>query len=169
MFYDYEKKINQELAELRAKHKEELESSKNNLRDIYERQISFLKDNKEELETKIDQLTAQNKEKQKAFEDILEENRTLQRRVNHDLSEIRIQLRIKTDELERMQALYEEAQANYKNMKLENDMLKEKNTVLKGEYYKLEANIKEETAGLRAQLVKLNQIFLIPRPLLRNN
>ncbi len=152
MFYDYEKKINQELADLRGKHKEELESAKNNLRDIYERQISFLKDNKEELETKIDQLTTQNKEKSQAFEEILEENRTLQRRVNHDLSEIRIQLRIKTDDLDRTQALYEEAQANYKNMKMENEMLKDKNTVLKGEYYKLEASIKEETAGLRAQL-----------------
>lgn len=37
MFYDYEKKINQELAELRTKHKDELESSKANLRDVYER------------------------------------------------------------------------------------------------------------------------------------
>jgi hypothetical protein len=56
MFYDYEKKINQELAELRLKHRDELETSKNNLKDIYERQISFLKDNKEELEVKLEQL-----------------------------------------------------------------------------------------------------------------
>jgi hypothetical protein len=161
MFYDYEKKINMELAELRGKHKDELEAVKNNLRDIYERQIAFLKDNKEELELKIEQLNTQVKEKQKAYDDVLEENRNLQRRVNHDVSELRIQLRLKTDELERIQNLYEEAQANLKNLRIENDMIKEKNNVLKGEYYKLEANIKEETAGLRAQLVEIMIFFFI--------
>jgi hypothetical protein len=154
MFYDYEKKINQELADLRLKHKDELENAKNNMKDIYERQISFLKDNKEELDVKVDQVTNQLKEKQRSYDDVMEENRNLQRRVNHDISELRIQLRIKSDELERIQTLYEEAQSNLKAVRIENDMIKEKNNVLKGEYYKLEANIKEETAGLKAQLVK---------------
>ena len=148
----YEKKISDELADLKDKQKQELETVKDNLKDIYERQISFLKDNKEELELKCEKLSSENKEKNRAYEEVQAENRNLQRRVNIDLSEIRVQLRIKTDELERMQNLYEEANSQCKTFRYENDMLREKNNVLKGEYYKLEANMKEESAGIRAQL-----------------
>jgi len=148
----YEKKISDELADLKDKQKQELETVKENLKDIYERQISFLKDNKEELELKCEKLSSENKEKSRAYEEVQAENRNLQRRVNIDLSEIRVQLRIKTDELERMQNLYEEANSQCKTFRYENDMLREKNNVLKGEYYKLEANMKEESAGIRAQL-----------------
>jgi len=148
----YEKKISDELADLKEKQKQELETVKENLKDIYERQIAFLKDNKEELEMKYEKLTADNKDKSRAYEEVQAENRNLQRRVNIDLSEVRVQLRIKTDELERIQNLYEEAFSNSKTLRIENDMLREKNNVLKGEYYKLEANLKEESAGVKAQL-----------------
>jgi chromosome segregation ATPase len=148
----YEKKISDELSDLKDKQKQELETVKDNLKDIYERQISFLKDNKEELELKCEKLSSESKERNRAYEEVQAENRNLQRRVNIDLSEIRVQLRIKTDELERMQNLYEEANSQCKTFRYENDMLREKNNVLKGEYYKLEANMKEESAGIRAQL-----------------
>lgn len=152
----YEKRIHEELSQLKEKQREELETVKENMRDIYERQISFLKDNKEELELKIEKLTADNREKNKIYEEVQAENRNLQRRVNIDLSEMRVQHRIKTDELERLQNLYEEALSTSKTLKYENDMLREKNSILKGEYYKLEANMKEDSAGIRAQLVILN-------------
>jgi len=148
----YEKKISDELSDLKEKQKQELETVKENLKDIYERQISFLKENKEELELKCEKISSENKEKSRAYEEVQAENRNLQRRVNIDLSEIRVQLRIKTDELERIQNLYEEANSQCKTFRYENDMLREKNNVLKGEYYKLEANMKEESAGIRAQL-----------------
>lgn len=44
-----------------------MESAKNNLVDIYEKQIRFLRENKEELEIKNDSLTMQIKEKQVIF------------------------------------------------------------------------------------------------------
>ena len=151
--FSYEKRINDDLAELKEKQRQELETVKDNLKDIYERQIAFLKDNKDELEMKLDKATADNKEKTRAYDEVSNENRNLQRRVNIDLSELRVQLRIKTDELERSQNLYEEAATNVKTLRHENDMLREKNNILKGEYYKLEANLREDSAGIRAQLV----------------
>lgn len=36
--------------------------------------------------------------------------------------------------------------SNLKQSRMENDMLKDKNTVLKGEYYRLEAKLREEGA-----------------------
>jgi predicted nuclease with TOPRIM domain len=65
--------------------------------------------------------------------------------------------------------LFEESQSNLKALKIENEMIKEKNNVLKGEYYKLEANIKEDTAGLKAQLVKQIKKINYNRRLRKNN
>jgi progesterone-induced-blocking factor 1 len=152
LFLDYEKKISTELTDLRDKHRSELENAKNNMRDVYERQVSFLKDTKEELELKMEHLESVNKEKAKAYDEVLTENRNLQRRVDYDLSELRIQLRIKTDELEKTHTLYDEANNNVKMLKLENDKMREKINVLKSEYYRVEASAKEESSGVRAQL-----------------
>ena len=80
------------------------------------------------------------------------DNRNLQRKVDHDLSELRIQLRLRTDELDKTQTLYEECNNNVKALKLENDKQREKINIIKSEYYRLEASMKEDTAGMRAQL-----------------
>ncbi len=70
--------------------------------------------------------------------------RTLQRRIESDMSELRIQLRLKSEELERVQNIYEETLANLKATRHENEMLREKVNVLKSEYYKCQVDCKEE-------------------------
>lgn len=130
----------------------ELEATKNNLIDIYEKQLRFLKEQKEDLELKHDNLHAQLKDKSNLHDHLLLENRTIQRRVENDVGEIRIQLRIKSEEVERLSNINDELSANLKSHKLENDMLREKLSTLKSEYYKVEANSKQEHADIRAQL-----------------
>ena len=68
------------------------------------------------------------------------------------MGEMKIQLNLRTEELARTQNLYEETLANLKSLRTENDMLKDKVNILKSEYYKLEGSLKEESAGVRAQL-----------------
>lgn len=132
----YEKRIYSELSDIKEKHQHELESAKQNLIDIYEKQISFLKEAKEEQEIRKENLEGQVKEKQHSYETLLIDYRTLQRRVEGDLSELRISVRLKAEELERIQNIYEETLANLKATKHENEMLREKINVLKSEYYK---------------------------------
>ena len=76
------------------------------------------------------------------------------RRVEADLSELRIQLRMKSEELERVSNIYEETLTNLKASKLENEMLRDKVNVLKSEYYKTEIEGKEEFMNMKSQLVK---------------
>ena len=52
------------------------------------------------------------------------------------MSEQRIQLRLKIEDLERLNNIYEDTLANLKATKHENEMLREKINVLKTEYYK---------------------------------
>eukprot|EP01017_Pseudomicrothorax_dubius_P034085 TRINITY_DN4630_c0_g1_i1.p1 TRINITY_DN4630_c0_g1~~TRINITY_DN4630_c0_g1_i1.p1 ORF type:complete len:634 (+),score=208.33 TRINITY_DN4630_c0_g1_i1:584-2485(+) len=157
---EYEKKINKEILELREKHAIEIDLAKKNLIDIYEKQLQFLKENKQELEIKVDSLNLQLKEKQNSHDQLLLENRTIQRRVENDVAEARIQHRIKTEELDRMTHIYEETLASLKAAKLENDMLREKLNVLKAEYYKAEANGKQEAADVKAQLAFMREKVL---------
>lgn len=130
-----------------------MQLSKNNLIDIYEKQLRFVKENKDELELKVDNLTGQLKEKTKSYEALMIENRNMARRVEGDLSELRIQLRIKSEELERISNIYEETLTNLKSSKLENEMLRDKVNVLKSEYYKAELENKEEFMNMKSQLV----------------
>lgn len=50
----YEQKIYREISELKEKHNHELEMAKNNLTDIYEKQIRFLREALDEKELKSD-------------------------------------------------------------------------------------------------------------------
>jgi progesterone-induced-blocking factor 1 len=112
----------------------------------------FLREAKEEIEIKRDNAEAQLKEKQYAYDQLLLDYRTLQRRIESDLSELRIQLRLKSEELERVQNIYEDNLANLKATRHENEMLREKINVLKSEYYRSQVDAKEEMTGIKAQL-----------------
>ena len=46
---EFEKKINKEINDLREKHQHELEVSKSNIIDVYEKQIRFLRESIEEV------------------------------------------------------------------------------------------------------------------------
>lgn len=134
--------------------------------------MRFLKENKDEMELKLDNLSGQLKEKSKAYETLLLENRGISRRVDGDLSELRIQLRIKSEELERISNIYEETLTNLKSSKLENEMLRDKFNVLKAEYYKAELENKEEFVNMKSQLVNFfvfSLRFIEFRPLPKNN
>lgn len=105
------------------------------------------------MELRVDSLSGQLKEKTRGYEGLLLENRSVSRRVEGDLSELRIQLRIKSEELERITNVYEETLTNLKSSKIENEMLREKVNVLKSEYYKVEIENKEEFMNMKSQLV----------------
>ena len=60
------------------------------------------------------------------------------------MSELRLSLRIKSEELERRKMMNDDQDANVKSYKLENEMLREKLNILKSEYYKMEVNQKDE-------------------------
>ena len=154
---------------MKDKHNHELQISKQNIIEIYEKQIQFLKEAKEEVEIKKDNLEGSLKEKNYAYDQVLLDYRTLQRRIESDLSELRIQLRLKSEELDRIQNIYEDTLANLKANKHENEMLREKINILKSEYYKCQVDSKDDMTSIKAQLVFI-QIYLYKyRKQLKNN
>ncbi len=65
------------------------------------------------------------------------ENRNLARTIDNEMSDLRLTLRIKTEEFERLRMIQDDQDANLKSYKLENEMLREKLNILKSEYYKM--------------------------------
>lgn len=61
-----------------------------------------MKDAKEEVEIKLDQANSIVREKERAYNNLMIDNRTLQKQVNSDLAEMRISLRLKHEEYERL-------------------------------------------------------------------
>ena len=76
----------------------------------------------------------------------------MKQRIESDMAELRLQLRIKTEELDRVSSFYEETLQSQKSMEAERDMYREKVNVLKAEYYKVEARSKTDNADIRAKL-----------------
>jgi progesterone-induced-blocking factor 1 len=81
--------------------------AKNNLVDIYEKQLRFLKEAIEEKDLKMDILERNLREKNKEHEHLMIDTRDFQRKFDSDLSETRIQLKIRTEELERVNNIYQ--------------------------------------------------------------
>ena len=154
---------------MKDKHNHELQISKQNIIEIYEKQIQFLKEAKEEVEIKKDNLEGSLKEKNYAYDQVLLDYRTLQRRIESDLSELRIQLRLKSEELDRIQNIYEDTLANLKANKHENEMLREKINILKSEYYKCQVDSKDDMTSIKAQLVFIKIYLYKYRKQLKNN
>ena len=70
--------------------------SKNNLVDIYEKQLRFLKEAVEEKDLRLEITDRNLREKNKEHEQLMIDTRDFQRKFDGDLSETRIQLKIRT-------------------------------------------------------------------------
>lgn len=137
---------------IKDKHNKELESVKNNLSEIYEKERRMLKEQKEDLEIKNDSVSTQLREKQIQYEELLREGKSWQTKIENDGSELRINYRIKVEECERIRLDLEEYRDETKTLKSENEMLKDKIALLRSEFFKAESKAAQDGADLKAQL-----------------
>ena len=93
----YEQKIYRQISELKEKHHHELEMAKNNLVDIYEKQLRSLKEAVEEKQIKLDSNQRALREKNKEHEQLMIDTREFHRKFDGDLAETRIQLKIRSE------------------------------------------------------------------------
>jgi len=149
---NFEEKFHKELYELRDRHAREMEEIKRNLNEIHERRVEYLKEAKEEAEGKLLRLEQDLKSKSEAYDALLLEHRTFQSRLEEQLSELRSELRLKSEQLERTHNVYEDTLNALRANKAENEMLRDKVDILRQEFYKSETKCAQENADLRAQL-----------------
>jgi chromosome segregation ATPase len=91
------------------------------------------------------------KNKSDQYEELLQENHALQKKLNEDSSSLRVELRFKEEEIMKLTNQYEEQLHNYKEAQIEALALKEKLDILRMEYYKLESSSRQHQADIRAE------------------
>jgi hypothetical protein len=71
--------------------------AKNNLVDIYEKQVRFLKESIDEKEIRLESVSRSLREKTKEYDQLMIDTRDFQRKFDGDLAETRIQLKIRSE------------------------------------------------------------------------
>ena len=135
----FETQYTKENQELKDRQQKEMQHAKQNLMDVYERKVEYLRERKDEQERRIHKLEADLKDKSKNYEEMLLEFRSLQKTGDQELGMLKLDVRAKADQVTRITHLYEDNLILVKETKLENEALKAKMDILKSEYYKLES------------------------------
>lgn len=146
----YEEKLKKELEDVKRK----FETDKENLKKIYdelaEKRVTYLTEEKDELKMKLLKLEKIVKEKEETAEFLNGEMRNLNKKTDEEISYLRIQLKIKSEDFNRISNLYEENMNLIKILKNENDSLKDKMDLIRSEMIKKESLMREEISELKS-------------------
>jgi len=153
----YENNMKREIEDMKKKYNQDLDNLKKVYEEIAEKRTTYLREEKDDLNAKILKLENNLKQKEEAYDILNTELRQIQRRTDEDISVLKIQVKIKTEELDRVSGLYDENFELIKVLKNENEMYKEKNDLLRMEIIRKEAQFKEDSADTKAQLVVLKE------------
>lgn len=156
----FEREYAQELADLKDRHTRELESAKNHLVDIYERRGDHLRERNEDLERRTLKLEQDLRDKSHSFDELMVELRQLQKQCDEEVGRLKLAVLAKSDEQQRVMHLYEDNMVLVKELRVENEALRQKQEVLRTEYYKLEGLQRMGTADLRAELAVCKERLL---------
>ena len=129
-----------------------MESAKNHLVDIYERRVEHLRQQNTDYERRSLKLEQDFRDKSTSYDELLVELRQLQKQCDEEIGRLKLAVLSKSDELQRVMHMYEDNLSLVKELKVENEAHRQKQEVLRTEYYKLEGLNRQGTADIRAEL-----------------
>ena len=147
----FEEKLTKELNELRDRNSKEMEEMRKQLIEVHERKVEYLKEARETAEFRLQKAEDGWKETKQMYEELQIEFRLNTTKADEELSRLRSEVRLKSEQLQLTQNSYEQSIQSLRHSKAENEMLKEKVDLLRQEYYKAEHKCTTENADLKAQ------------------
>ena len=148
----YKDKVAKELNDMRNRYENDIFLLKKQYDELNEKKTSYLKEERDEYRSKYSRAEALLKEKEESLNMIQSQLRDLNTKSNAEISNLKLQLNIKIEELNSKSAIYEEQKSSLALYKNDNDALKEKNDLLKSEIIKLEAEFKTKIAQYDIEL-----------------
>ena len=148
----YKEKVTKELNEMRNRYENDIFMLKKQYDDLSEKKTSYLKEERDEYRSKYTKAESLLKEKEESLNIIQNDLRDLISKSNAEISHLKLQLNIKTEELNSKTAIYEEQISSLNFFKNDNEALKEKNDLLKSELIKLDAENKTKLAHCTIEL-----------------
>ena len=135
----YKDKITKELNEMRNRYENDILMLKKQYDDLSDQKTSYLKEERDEYRSKYNQCELMLKEKEECLNVTQTQLRDLISKSNAEVSNLKLKLNIKTEELNSKTAIYEEQMSSLAFYKNDNEALKEKNDILNREIIKLDA------------------------------
>ena len=148
----YKDKVTKELNEMKNRYENDIYMLKKQYEDLSEKKTSYLKEERDEYRSKYNKCESILKEKEESLNIIQNDLRDLISKTNAEISHLKLQLNIKTEELTSKTAIYEEQISSLNFYKNDNDALKEKNDLLRSELIKLDAENKTKLAQCTIEL-----------------
>ena len=148
----YKDKVAKELNEMRNRYENDIFMLKKQYDDLSEKKTSYLKEERDEYRSKYNQSEAMLKEKDESLNIAQNQLRDLTTKTNAEISQLKLQLNIKMEELNSKSIIYEEQASSLALYKSDNDALKEQNDLLKREIIKLDADYKTKLTQYEIEL-----------------
>ena len=148
----YKDKITKELNDMRTRYENDIFMLKKQYDDLSEQKTSYLKEERDEYRSKYNKCELMLKEKDESLNVTQTQLRDLISKSNAEISNLKLKLNIKTEELNSKTAIYEEQTSSLAIFKNDNEVLKEKNDLLKSEIIKLEAENRTKLAQYEIEL-----------------
>lgn len=147
----FERRLRMEVQGIQERHASELELARGGLTTLYERQLAFLKDQKEGLEEQLGKTLATNKALEERMAELSKENSDYGARFGGEFFETRAALKYTREEANRKTLELEALRTERDGLRTENDGLRQTLSVLKGEIFAVQAKSAEELAQLKAE------------------
>ena len=145
-------RVDAEINLLQQARERELTEIRENSRALYERENAMLRTNYEDATLRYNRLNTQYEALQRQHDDLVKEHRRSTLENETALSELRSNLKVKSFELERITAAYEERGQSLETAKLETECSHEKVRIIREEYSKLERDSLRRITELETRL-----------------
>ncbi|XP_077585777.1 progesterone-induced-blocking factor 1 [Stigmatopora nigra] len=148
---EYERKLRDELENIRLKTGQEIDTLQRTSREMYERENRNLREARDNAVLEKDRACAGERDSQSRYDQLLEQFRQLQLGTDSRVAELSNQAKLHSFEAERAQMMKEETDKALAQCQVECEKQRKKLEVLTQEFYRLQTSSEKRTAELHAQ------------------
>ena len=147
---NFDDRLSAEVSRIQSAAKEDIERIRVENLAAHHREVEVLKEMRDSSVNEVRRLSQELRDARSQYDDLLVRHREAQKEADVSHSSMVAECKMKSFESERMRILAEEAKSSSKQHQLENELLKEKVTVLGTSYHRLDAEMAKKIHELEA-------------------
>ncbi|NXV42679.1 PIBF1 factor, partial [Uria aalge] len=148
---EYEKKLHEELEQIRLKTNQEIEQLRSTSREMYERENRNLREARDNAVAEKERAVIAEKDALRKYDQLLEQYRQMQLGTESKVAELLHQSKLKSFESEHVQLMQQETAKNLSQCQMECEKYQRKLEVLTKEFYSLQSSSETRIIELQTQ------------------
>ncbi|XP_068038416.1 progesterone-induced-blocking factor 1 [Anomalospiza imberbis] len=148
---EYEKRLHEELEQIRLKTNQEIEQLRSTSKEMYERENRNLREARDNAVAEKERAVTAEKESLRKYDQLLEQYRQMQLGTESKVAELLHQSKLKSFETEHVQLMQQETAKNLSQCQMECEKYQRKLEVLTKEFYSLQSSSETRIIELQTQ------------------